>query len=212
MAVLETTIYERPYKVIPQHKEQFPMNNFRFVSASVLAVSLVLLPSSGYSSDGTPVIAAQTAAQESVGLLAGKRIMVLGDSITQGGGYVTFIEYLLEKRYPALAFDIVSVGLSSETTSGLSEKGHAGGKFPRPCVHERLGRALEAVKPELVVACYGINHGINLPYSEERMQAFRDGITRMVERCNATGAQVVLVTPPVFVNRGSNSEYDTVLA
>ena len=33
----------------------------------------------------------------------------------------------------------------------------------------------------------------------------------MVERCNAAGAQVVLVTPPVFDNQGSNSEYDTVL-
>jgi hypothetical protein len=34
----------------------------------------------------------------------------------------------------------------------------------------------------------------------------------MVERCNAAGAQVILVTPPVFDNRGSDSEYDTVLA
>ena len=188
------------------------MNNFRFVSASVLAVSLALLPSSGYSSDGTPATSPQTSAQEGAGLLAGKRVMVLGDSITQGGGYVTFIEYLLEKRYPALAFDIVSVGLSSETTSGLSEEGHAGGRFPRPCLHERLGRALEAVKPKLVVACYGMNDGIYLPYSEGRMQAFRDGITRMVERCHAAGAQVVLVTPPVFDHRGSESDYDTVLA
>ena len=101
--------------------------------------------------------------------------MVLGDSITQGGGYVTFIEYLLEKQYPALTFDIISVGLSSETTSGLSEEGHAGGKFPRPCLHERLGRALEAVKPTLVVACYGMNDGIYLPYSEDRMQLFVTG-------------------------------------
>jgi lysophospholipase L1-like esterase len=188
------------------------MNQFRFVSVSVLAVSLALLPSSGHSSDTTPAAPSQSSADEGAGLLAGKRVLVLGDSITQGGGYVTFIEHLLEKRYPALDFDIVSVGLASETTSGLSEEGHAGGKFPRPCLHERLGRALEAVKPALVVACYGMNDGIYLPYSEDRMQAFRDGITRMVQRCNAAGAQVVLVTPPVFDNRGSDSQYDTVLA
>ena len=188
------------------------MNSFRFVFASVFAVSLVLLPSSGYSSNGTPATLPPASAQEGASLLAGKRVMVLGDSITQGGGYVTFIEYLLEKRYPVLSFDIVSVGLSSETTSGLSEEGHAGGRFPRPCLHERLGRALEVVKPGLVVACYGMNDGIYLPYSEDRMQAFRDGITRMVERCNAAGAQVVLVTPPVFDNHGSESQYDTVLA
>jgi lysophospholipase L1-like esterase len=188
------------------------MNDPRFVSASILAISLALFSSSGYSADAAPATSPPASAREGVGLLAGKRVMVLGDSITQGGGYVTFIEYLLQKHHPALSFDIVSVGLSSETTSGLSEEGHAGGRFPRPCVHERLGRALEAVKPDLVVACYGMNDGIYLPYSEERMQAFRDGITRMVERCNAAGAQVVLVTPPVFDNRGSDSTYDTVLA
>ena len=93
------------------------MNSFRFVFASVFAVSLVLLPSSGYSSNGTPATSPPASAQEGASLLAGKRVMVLGDSITQGGGYVTFIEYLLEKRYPVLSFDIVSVGLSSETTS-----------------------------------------------------------------------------------------------
>lgn len=188
------------------------MNSFRFVSASVLAVFLALLASSVYLCDTASATPPQTSAHEGAGPLANQRVMVLGDSITQGGGYVTFIEYLLEKQYPAINFDIISVGLSSETTSGLSEEGHAGGKFPRPCLHERLGRALEAVKPKLVVACYGMNDGIYLPYSEDRMQAFRDGITRMVDRCKAAGAQVVLVTPPVFDNRGSDSEYDTVLA
>lgn len=177
-----------------------------------VTVSLTLLLSSGYSSGATPARPPQSSADKGAGLLAGKRVMVLGDSITQGGGYVTFIEYLLESQYPALDFDIVSVGLSSETTSGLSEEGHAGGRFPRPCLHERLGRALETVKPKLVVTCYGMNDGIYLPYSDDRMRAFRDGIARMVERCNAAGAQVVLVTPPVFDNRGSGSDYDSVLA
>jgi lysophospholipase L1-like esterase len=149
--------------------------------------------------------------------LAGKRIMVLGDSITQGGEYVSFVEYCLQKQYPRLDFDIVSVGLASETASGLSEEGHAGGAFPRPCVHERLSRALAAVKPQFVIACYGMNDGIYKPYSDERMKAFQGGITRLVERCLASGAQVVLVTPPVFDiarNRGGSSDalYDQTLA
>ncbi|MHB8897303.1 MAG: SGNH/GDSL hydrolase family protein [Thermoguttaceae bacterium] len=191
------------------------MNPLRFVSASVVAVFLALLPVRGYPDTppaASPAASPQRSAETGPELLANRRVMVLGDSITQGGGYVTFIEYLLQKYHPALDFDIVSVGLSSETTSGLSEEGHAGGKFPRPCLHERLGRALEAVKPALVVACYGMNDGIYLPYSEDRMRAFRDGITRMVERCNAAGAQVVLVTPPAYDNWGSESQYDTVLA
>ena len=68
-------------------------------------------------------------------LLANKRVLWLGDSITQIGDYVTFAEYDLEKQYPVDRFDIVSIGLASETTSCLSEKTHP---FPRPCVQERL--------------------------------------------------------------------------
>lgn len=191
------------------------MNQRRFVFAFALTLSFLLLPCSAYSVTRLES-ASEQAVDQGVSLLAGKRVMVLGDSITQGGGYVTFMEYLLEKQNPKLDFDIISVGLSSETTSGLSEEGHAGGRFLRPCLHERLARALQAVKPELVIACYGMNDGIYLPYSEERMQAFRDGITRMVQKCNAAGAQVILVTPPVFDSRRANpgcyADYDAVLA
>jgi len=141
-------------------------------------------------------------------LIAGKRVMILGDSITQNGTYVSFFEYFLQKAHPGKTFDIVSVGLSSETASGLSEKGHAGGAFPRPCVHERLQRALDAVKPKIVIACYGMNDGIYQPYSEENMKSFQDGITKLVETCRKANAQVILVTPPVF----EGGEYDQVLS
>jgi hypothetical protein len=75
-----------------------------------------------------------------------------------------------------------------------------------------LERALTAVKPALVMACYGMNDGIYLPFSEERMAAFREGMTLLVTRCQAAGAQVILVTPPVYDNRGTDSTYDQVLA
>ena len=39
-------------------------------------------------------------------------------------------------------FKVINCGLPSETVSGLSEPDHAGGKFPRPDLHERLGRVL----------------------------------------------------------------------
>ena len=50
----------------------------------------------------------------------------------------------------------------------MSEEGHAGGKFPRPDLHERLDRALPKTKPDLVFACYGMNDGIYLPLDEAR--------------------------------------------
>src|SRR5262245_36284537 len=72
--------------------------------------------------------------------LAGKRVVFLGDSNTQAGGYVAFTTYYLERLYPKKDFDVLGLGLASETLSGLSEDGHAGGKFPRPCLFEGLWR------------------------------------------------------------------------
>jgi len=131
--------------------------------------------------------------------LAGKRIVFLGDSITQAGGYVASMTYFLEKLNPAKDFDVYSLGLSSETVSGLSEEGHAGGKFPRPCLFERLSRLLEKVKPDVVFACYGMNDGIYKPLDPDRFAAFRKGITKLIEQCQAAGVkQVFLVTPPIY--------------
>ena len=127
--------------------------------------------------------------------LANQRIMILGDSITQDGRYVNMISYLLEKENPQLDFNIFSVGLSSETASGLSEIGHP---FPRPDIHERLNRAMVAVRPDVVFACYGMNDGIYQPLDPGRLKAFQIGVTSMVRQCQANGARVILITPPSF--------------
>lgn len=147
--------------------------------------------------------------------LAGKRIVFLGDSITQSGGYIAFTTYYLEKLYPKKDFDIISLGLASETLSGLSEEGHAGGKFPRPRLFERLGRLLEKATPEVVVACYGMNDGIYLPLDKDRFAAFQQGVTKLIEQCKkAKAKQIYLVTPPIydFSPRKDEFNYDAVLS
>jgi lysophospholipase L1-like esterase len=90
-------------------------------------------------------------------LAKARRIMFLGDSITAAGMYVQYFEGYLLTRFPHKRFEIFSLGLPSETVTGLSEPDHP---WPRPNVHERLGRALERLKPDTVVACYGMNDGI----------------------------------------------------
>ncbi len=133
-------------------------------------------------------------------LPAAQRILFLGDSITHGGGYVAYIDTALTISRPDLHKEILSCGLSSETVSGLSEPGHAGGQFPRPSVHERLDRVLAQMKPDLVVACYGMNDGIYMPLSEDRFAAFRQGMTLLHDKVIASGAKIVHMTPPVFDN------------
>lgn len=132
------------------------------------------------------------------GLPPEQRIVFLGDSITQGGTYVEFIEAALIAQYPDSDKIIIPLGLASETVSGLSEEGHAGGKFPRPDLHERLDRVLEKAKPQLVFACYGMNDGIYQPLGAVRTKAFQDGMKKLHEKVTATGARIVHLTPPVF--------------
>ncbi|OAI53189.1 lipolytic enzyme [Planctomycetaceae bacterium SCGC AG-212-F19] len=153
-------------------------------------------------------------AAHEVDAVASKRVVVLGDSITQSGGYVTFITYYLEKLHPKKDFDILGLGLASETLSGLSEDGHAGGKFPRPCLFERLGRLLDKAKPDVVFACYGMNDGIYQPLDDARFAAFKTGVTKLVEQCKqASVKEVYLITPPIydFTPKDKEFNYDSVL-
>src|SRR5690348_6368949 len=126
------------------------------------------------------------------------RIVFLGDSITYAGHYVEDIEAYYVTCFPDHHFEFLNLGLPSETVSGLSEPGHAGGKFPRPDLHWRLNRVLEKARPDLVFACYGMNDGIYLPFSDERFQKFKDGMEWLHEQVVAPGAKLIHVTPPTF--------------
>jgi lysophospholipase L1-like esterase len=152
---------------------------------------------------------------QTIDMLDGKRIAVLGDSITQGGGYVSFISYYLDRLYPTKNFDIYSLGLSSETVSGLSEESHIKHGFARPCLFERLDRLLAKVKPEVVIACYGINCGIYQPLDNARFNAFKSGNTNLIQRCKDAGVKtVILVTPPLYDYKKDDpmAFYDEVMA
>lgn len=123
------------------------------------------------------------------------RILFVGDSITYAGHYVAMVEACLRVAEPDRAWKIVNLGLPSETCTGLSEPSHP---FPRPNVHERLERALRKFKPDVVVACYGMNDGIYHPFSEERFAAYQEGINELISKVDAAGATLVLMTPPPF--------------
>ncbi len=167
--------------------------------------ALVLLLGSGHaapsSSQPTAVLPARV-----------KRVLFLGDSITYGGAYAVEVETYFVTRQPARSIEFINAGLPSETVSGLSEPNHAGGAFPRPDVHERLARVLAQTQPDLVFACYGMNDGIYLPFDAARFAAFQSGLRRLRAAVLATGAAMVHLTPPVYVDvKGTAPAYAAVL-
>lgn len=126
------------------------------------------------------------------------RVIFLGDSITYAGGYVDEVEAYYVTRFPDWHFEFINMGLGSETVSGLSEPGHAGGKFRRPDLHERLGRVLEKTRPDLAFVCYGMNDGIYQPLDQGRLKAFEDGMKSVHEQIATNGVKIIHLTPPVF--------------
>ncbi len=92
------------------------------------------------------------------------------------------LEAAIVVQHPDRHMQLINVGLPSETVSGLSEPGHAGGQFPRPDLHERLQRVLEQTKPELVVACYGMNDGIYYPLGDDRLLPSRVALNACTKR------------------------------
>lgn len=126
------------------------------------------------------------------------RIVFLGDSITAAGVYVSAFDAWITLREGDKSPHIICAGLPSETVSGLSEEGHAGGRFPRPDLAERLDRVLEKTKPDLVIACYGINCGIYEPFDEARLAKYQQGMKNLKGAVEKAGAKFIVITPPFY--------------
>ncbi|WP_169976711.1 SGNH/GDSL hydrolase family protein [Tautonia rosea] len=126
----------------------------------------------------------------------GNRVVVIGDSITQAGDYVVYVEAYLLTRFPDRQITVINHGLSSETAAGTSEPDHP---FPRPWIHDRFDRDVTKWNPDRVVACYGMNDGIYHPFAPERFEAYQRGILLLIDRTRTdTTARIDLLTPPPY--------------
>ena len=127
-----------------------------------------------------------------------QQILFLGNSITYSGQYIAFIETFYRLKHPESTIEWINLGLPSETVSGLSEEGHAGGAFPRPDLHERLDRIFEQIQPDLVFANYGMNDGIYMPLDDHRFQKYKDGIEWLATEIASINAHSIFLTPPIY--------------
>jgi lysophospholipase L1-like esterase len=132
-------------------------------------------------------------------VLAGKRkIVIVGDSITEGGkypgGYVWLLERYLSALYPNRKIKIVNAGISGNKAADMQAR------FQKDAIDQ---------KPDLVMINVGVNdvwHAFfNFPKNQFFPQGnlptgvplaeYRDKITQMVLAAKAAGIRVVLLSP-----------------
>ena len=184
-----TTVTANRYRIV-----------FTHAGAARSGVTEIELMEGADASSSTPIHSSSASDPNEIMSLLQKanRIVFLGDSITYAGESLVYLDAWLLSKFPNDPKTVINVGLPSETVSGLSEEGHAGGAFPRPDLAERLERVLRSTKPDLVIACYGMNCGIYLPLAEERFAKYRRGMTHLHDQVLAAGIPCLLITPPVF--------------
>ena len=145
---------------------------------------------------------ARAADGEAVPLKKGERIILLGDSITQGGGgpkgYVTLLKNELTEKHKDLGIEVVNAGIS-------------GNKVPD--LQRRLAKDVLAKKPTLVVIYIGINdvwHGASDPARGTTKEKFEAGLKDIIAKIQEAGARVVLCTPSVIGEKtGGANTLDT---
>lgn len=141
----------------------------------------------------------ETAAAERAGgleLKDGSTIVFYGDSITQVGLYVDYVETFLLSRFPDKTFRVLNRGITSETVAGTSEPDHIP---PRPNALDRFDRDIVPLKPDVLVVCFGMNDGNYFPFDEERFSKYREGMNKLIRRArDELKARVVILTPPPF--------------
>lgn len=130
-------------------------------------------------------------------LKKGERIVLLGDSITQGGGgangYVTLLKKAMDEKHKELGIEVINAGIS-------------GNKVPD--LQRRLQKDVLDKKPTLVVIYIGINdvwHGQSDPAKGTTPEKFEAGLKDIIGKIKETGSRVVLCTPSVIGEKMGNA-------
>ena len=136
------------------------------------------------------LLALPATAEDSTPLKKGETIVLLGDSITQGGGgekgYITLLKNAMTEKHKELGIEVINAGIS-------------GNKVPD--LQRRLEKDVLAKKPTLVVIYIGINdvwHGESNPANGTSKEKFESGLKDIIGKIKDAGGRVVLCTPSVI--------------
>jgi lysophospholipase L1-like esterase len=117
----------------------------------------------------------------------GDRIVALGDSITQAGGYLELMRGVFQKHYPGLGIEVLNAGIS----------GHKS-----PDMLARLQKDVIDKNPTIVTISCGVNdvwHGFQNPPRGVDLTTYRRLMGEIVDGLRSqTKAEIYLLTPTII--------------
>jgi acyl-CoA thioesterase I len=120
-------------------------------------------------------------------LKQGDTIVAIGDSITEGGGYLRDIDAAIAQLYPDLKIPkIVNKGIGGQKAEDLAA---------------RFDKDVVQLKPTFVTISIGINdvwHRVDKPHDENVLAAYKVNVAKMVDMAQAAGIKVLLLTPTII--------------
>lgn len=144
----------------------------------LFAMILSLAPAASTRPAGQPVVPE---------MRAGGRIVAMGDSITQAGGYLRAMEAVFDQQYSGMKIPrITNVGIGGQKAEDMVAR------FEMDVV----GR-----KPAVVTISVGINdvwHRLQSPDDRAVLDAYERNVERMVRMAGEAGARVYLLGPTVI--------------
>ena len=147
-----------------------------------------------------PLVPPAASAPQELQVVAGDRIVAIGDSITAEGSYLRYVEQVLAANYSALRnLRIVSAGMSGYRSENLVS---------------RFDVDVLARQPTIVLINIGVNDvwlRLKEPPQPEVVITYRENLAKLVSRARQAGIHVILLSPTIL-QEDPNSEGNLRLA
>ncbi len=115
------------------------------------------------------------------------KFIIIGDSITAGGGYLGYIDLAITQNDPAFKdFRTINAGKSGHKAEDLIA---------------RYQKDVLDKKPTVVAISIGINdvwHRLGKPHDDAILAKYKENVSSMVDQAQKAGARVILLAPTVI--------------
>ena len=120
-------------------------------------------------------------------LKSGDTIVAIGDSITQGGGYLRDIDAVLAQQYPDLKIPkVVNKGIGGQKAEDLVKRFDTDVVATQAAVRDHQHRHQRRLAP------------LGQAARREVLAAYKENVAKMVDQAQKAGIKVILLTPTVI--------------